>query len=134
MQTFALMACFTMLAIGSAQASDQNAPGKNWNPRQKADQPSNRTDDPGRNWNPRDHADHPSHAAGKNTSEKEWTPPPGRLPDHILAGLTFDSDRLHHREQQAVRLNQIGEAPEPGSLLLVGIGLAGLVASRNWKR
>lgn len=134
MQTFALMALVAMLAMNGVHASDQHAPGKNWDPRQKTDHPSNRADNPRKNWSPRDHADHPSHTARRPASEKEWTPPPGRLPDNVLAGLAFDSDRFHQREQQPVRLNQIGEVPEPGSFLLVGIGLAGLVAARKRKR
>lgn len=134
MRTFTLMAMVaTILAAGGVHAADPDAPGKNWNPQQKTDHPSNRGSISGKNWSPRDHADHPSHWTRKHPSDKEWTPPPGRLPDHILANLTWDSDR-HHREQQPVRLSQIGEAPEPGTLLLTGIGLAALVASRRRKR
>lgn len=64
-------------------------------------------------------------------SKKQWTPPPGRLPDSLVASLSFGSDHKLHQQQFPTRLNQTAEVPEPGSLILIGIGLAGLIISRR---
>lgn len=146
--TIGIMILMGVLANG-AQAAEKNknqpdqthnnAPGQEWNPTDKANHPSNHTNGNtvGNTWSPRKNADHPSnqtHQRRQRHSGKEWTPPPGRLPDSIVSHLTFDSDRSKHLEQMPSRFNNVAAVPEPGSFLLVGIGLIGLLAARNRKK
>jgi hypothetical protein len=72
--------------------------------------------------------------ASVNASGKKWAPPPGRLSDATIASLTWDSDRKKPQQQMPGSFVNVNSVPEPSSLLLIGIGLIGVVASRRRKK
>jgi hypothetical protein len=49
-----------------------------------------------------------------------WTPPPGRLPDALPQQLALAPAGF-----------QVNQVPEPGTLLLIGAGVIGLMISRR---
>lgn len=78
--------------------------------------------------------DDPSDRARVDAAEKKWTPPPGRLPDSILKSPMWDSGLKKHQDQMPGQFNQAAQVPEPATLVLVGAGLLGLIASRKRKK
>src|SRR4051812_35295849 len=56
------------------------------------------------------------------TASKPWTPPPGRLPDALPTSLALSTGGF-----------QVNQVPEPGTLLLIGVGVIGLAISRRRK-
>ena len=73
--------------------------------------------------------------AEKEDSGKTWSPPPGLLTDEIVSSLTFASDRSNNSHSNSnpggVHVNQV---PEPSTVILIGAGLIGLVATRTGKK
>ncbi|WP_176754665.1 PEP-CTERM sorting domain-containing protein [Nitrosospira sp. Nl5] len=63
---------------------------------------------------------------------KKWSPPPGLLSDSTITSLTFDTDK-NKKHDSHPGLGHVHAVPEPGSIALILIGLAGVVASRNLK-
>lgn len=75
--------------------------------------------------------------SGKNggASDKAWTPPPGLLSDDTISSLTFGSDKQNNGQSNSKGgRGQVHEVPEPGTILLVGAGVMGLIASRARSR
>ena len=72
---------------------------------------------------------------GKNNgaSGKDWTPPPGLLSDKTISSLAFGSDKQNNGHSNSGR-GHVNQVPEPGTILLLGAGLVGLVASRARNR
>lgn len=64
------------------------------------------------------------------SSDKAWTPPPGRLPDATVSSLTGNSNG-HGNSDSAPGHLGAHPIPEPTTIVLIGIGLAGLIASRK---
>ena len=62
--------------------------------------------------------------------EKNWTPPPGLLSDSTISSLTFNADK-NKKHDSPPGHGHVNAVPEPGSIILIVIGLAGLVAIRN---
>ena len=72
---------------------------------------------------------------GKNNgaSGKDWTPPPGLLSDKTISSLAFGSDKQNNGHSNSGR-GHVNQVPEPGTILLLGAGLVGLVASKARNR
>lgn len=66
-------------------------------------------------------------------SGKDWTPPPGLLSDSTISSLAFSSDKQNNGHSNSGR-GHVNQVPEPGTILLLGAGLVGLVASRARNR
>jgi PEP-CTERM motif len=68
-------------------------------------------------------------------SDKAWAPPPRLLSDEMISSLTFASDKSNngHSNPKSER-GKVYEVPEPGTIILIGAGLVGLVASRTAKK
>lgn len=73
-----------------------------------------------------------SNAPAAASGSKPWTPPPGRLPDSVVTNLAFAGDKNQQLASGPPGF-QVNQVPEPGTMLLVGIGAVGLAISRRRK-
>jgi hypothetical protein len=68
--------------------------------------------------------------------EKKWAPPPGLLSSSAFASLPFDKKPDSNAwigNGNAFGHGHVNAVPEPGSIVLIAIGLAGLTISRHRK-